>query len=505
MNARDVFRGRSPNTGLASRGTRSEEAAFQALYGAGAGRGAAPPRIDISIRTQARDTLRGEPGLREHGEDTGRPGREMSANSPVAVLDANAHAPAGPPGRFAAMVAPLAPREFLETFHTEKRPVLFRGEEGRFASLIDWEALNALVSTGLLEPRMKLLRDGTPTPVVHCRAPLFGHGRRSGRYPRAQVLDDRRLTAMLRRGTTLVLNDIQEYHPPIGALADDLERSLGSYAHVNLYASWQPTRGFATHWDHHDVFVLQVTGRKRWHLFGETRRFPMEWDTAANVEVPATQVWNEVLGSGDVLYIPRGWWHDARTDAPAGEQGAGSLHLTCSVDPLTGLDVLEWLKAELAEREIFRRDLPLWSHSDDSGRHFAELRNAIVAGLDGDLARRLRDHFRTTWSERPAVRLDRYIEPWNSPNWSECEIRLRAVRHAAIGHEEDGATIVFEADGYAWRFDRICLELLGPLVDAGHMKVGELRRIAPERFSPAFVEGFAKLLIEEGMATARLP
>ena len=58
------------------------------------------------------------------------------------------------------------------------------------------------------------------------------------------------------------------------------------------------------------------------------------------------------LNDGDVLYIPRGWWHEA---FPLGEP---SLHLTVSLTPPTAMDYLGWVMARLRNHAELRASLP---------------------------------------------------------------------------------------------------------------------------------------------------
>ena len=395
------------------------------------------------------------------------------------------------------IVRPLSTQEFLDTRYRDKRPVQFRSESPRFASLCTWEGLNALLSSGLGQSRMSLFRDGKLIPERYYTTPDFGHGWRRRRAGEV-LLDDRRMTAFLRKGATVVLRGIEDFIPSVRPLVDAFEDTLGSYTGVNLYASWAATRGFATHWDDHDVFVLQVAGAKRWHLYGETRRFPLVQDSEANVKPPPERVWSEVLEAGDVLYIPRGWWHDARTEAADGADGAGSLHLTCGVHSVTGLDLVAWLSGRLARHEAFRRDLPL--PSDETGdAHYAMLRELVLDELRGDPGRKFREHLRATWSERPRTTLGPYLEPWKSPDWERHGIRLRGAGNATLEHNSDGDAVL-EANGYRWTFDPRCMELIIPLIRGGTVRVGAFRDAVPEGVPASLADAFLRLLVERGIA-----
>jgi hypothetical protein len=86
-----------------------------------------------------------------------------------------------------------------------------------------------------------------------------------------------------------------------------------------------------------DALVLQVEGRKRWRLYDavvEQPRPDLKFKpTAAEIGEPFVDF---VLEAGDLLYLPSGLVHEARTlgGGEEEEEGAGppSLHLTLGVE-----------------------------------------------------------------------------------------------------------------------------------------------------------------------------
>ncbi|MEU9499710.1 cupin domain-containing protein [Streptomyces sp. NPDC048196] len=55
-----------------------------------------------------------------------------------------------------------------------------------------------------------------------------------------------------------MIDAIDELHEPVADLAQHLEGWLRTHVQVNAYASWSAQEGFGTHWDDHDVIVVQV-------------------------------------------------------------------------------------------------------------------------------------------------------------------------------------------------------------------------------------------------------
>ncbi|WP_307820631.1 JmjC domain-containing protein [Streptomyces silvae] len=65
-------------------------------------------------------------------------------------------------------------------------------------------------------------------------------------------------------------------------------------------------------------------------------------------------LWAGTVRPGDVLHIPRGYWHRAGRDG----RGSGhSLHMTFGFTTRTGASWLSWLADRSREQELFRHDL----------------------------------------------------------------------------------------------------------------------------------------------------
>jgi hypothetical protein len=78
-------------------------------------------------------------------------------------------------------------------------------------------------------------------------------------------------------------------------------------------------------------------------------------DVARNDEAPDEVVWAGTMQPGDVMHIPRGWWHQATRE----EAGEGfSLHVTFSITKRTPIAYLRWLADRALEDVELRRDLP---------------------------------------------------------------------------------------------------------------------------------------------------
>jgi len=262
-----------------------------------------------------------------------------------------------------------------------RAPLLTRhGDLDRdFTDLLDAIAIDELVSRrGLRTPFLRMAKDGTVLP-----ASRFTRGGGAGAGVTDQAADDRILTE-LNGGSTLVLQGLHRTWPPLVEFATDLAGELGHPVQVNAYITPPENRGFAAHYDVHDVFVLQVAGHKRWHVHEPVVRNPLPdqpWQqhrTAVASRAAEQPLIDVVLEPGDSLYLPRGYLHSA--DA----LGEISIHLTVGVHPVTRHHLVQQLVARALDDPALRTSLPMAVDLGDSQVLAPEL-SATVSALAAHL------------------------------------------------------------------------------------------------------------------------
>ncbi len=241
--------------------------------------------------------------------------------------------------------------------------------EDRLLDRMGWQDINQMMRENrLTAPRLRLCKNGQTIPKgdYTCQ-----HTLRRGTTIRTIV--EEKFYALLRDDATLVIDSIDQLHRPLDDFCAHLEKKFQTALQVNAYMSWGEARGFDTHWDDHDVIILQVEGRKNWFLFGETRKYPLYTDLHSKENTAPTDcVWNEIIQKGDILFIPRGHWHHAvALQEP-------SLHLTFGFAANTGLQVIDWLKEKSVAHEAVRQDVPFLESSEECTIYWTTLKNTLL-------------------------------------------------------------------------------------------------------------------------------
>jgi hypothetical protein len=224
------------------------------------------------------------------------------------------------------------------------------------------------------------------------------------------------------------------------------------------------------HWDDHDAFIIQIAGRKRWRLHGITRRSPLQRDVELPPRPEGEPVDDFLLEDGDVLYVPRGHWHDV---SAVGEE---SLHLTIGFNAATGVDLVAWLADQVRADELFREDLPRFAGPGDRTKRAAQLRQQITDLMTDDLVDRFLADRDAQAPAHPHVGL-----PWSAtaellPPGDGFEVRLLAPRAAL----EDGeGTVALVAAGKRLVFAAIARPVLAALLDGSPHGIRALAEAVP--------------------------
>lgn len=264
--------------------------------------------------------------------------------------------------------------------------------EGKAAALFGWPQLNAaLAEHRLAPPRLRLERAGGDAT-----AGLF-KSRRSRRGATLLDLDPAVLMERLREGATLIVDAVNELSPPLQALCAGLSAEFVASCQANMYACWGTTQGFDVHWDDHEVFVVQVEGRKEWALYGVTEASPTRRGAGLQANPPETPTERIVLEPGDVLYLPRGYWH-----AAVG-LGGPTMHLTIGLTRKSASDFLHWLADEMLDAAEVRADLPFEAGERATSERIAAVLGRLAQAEPQALARRYRRHVEAMLVQRPAL------------------------------------------------------------------------------------------------------
>ncbi len=265
--------------------------------------------------------------------------------------------------------------------HWGREPLLARAvDAGGFRDLLDLDGVDELLSRrGLRTPFIRLARNGA---VVDSRS-FTGPGG-VGAEIADQVRDDR-VAALFGEGTTVVLQALHRTWPAVADFAVALSTELGHPVQANAYVTPPSSRGFSAHYDVHDVFVLQLAGRKHWTIHAPVHADPLRsqpWNDHAGAvaarardDAPAIDT---VLEPGDALYLPRGWLHAATA------LGGVSAHLTVGVHVVTRYALVEALTALVADDPRLRASLPLGIDVADPEQlapHLDAVREALADAL----------------------------------------------------------------------------------------------------------------------------
>jgi bifunctional lysine-specific demethylase and histidyl-hydroxylase NO66 len=247
-----------------------------------------------------------------------------------------------PAAALARLVAPIPRGQFIETYW-EQRPLWIPRPLPRWCKQLP---LAANLDDLLLHSTAKDVR------IVRTQ-----HGT-LGEADVVQTGDGRVNMAAVYRayhdGWTIIINAVDGKVPGISRLAAELSESISHKVGINLYFTPPHAQGFALHMDGHDVFILQLSGRKRWRVLPPAVALPLEEQEAPRLDRAGPPLITATLEAGHILYIPRGFSHESATASGA------SLHLTIGIHAIRWIDLIQEAVLAAAEREVaLRRSLSI--------------------------------------------------------------------------------------------------------------------------------------------------
>jgi ribosomal protein L16 Arg81 hydroxylase len=306
------------------------------------------------------------------------------------------------------LITPVDPAIFLEDYWEKKPLVLKRNDRSRYRGLFSTADVDFVLSS-LSRPvagqttMASLIVNGQVVPVSLSDELHNGTGM---------------VNTLLRRfvcGATLLIERVERFSDSLLLLCQNLERSLRARIGVNLYLTPESAQGFKAHFDPHDVFIVQISGGKRWRLYGSPLPLPLAGMPPLLSSDALGDPEEVEVEEGDLLYIPRGCVHEAHTGA------THSLHLTVGITTPKWVDVVAEALADAAARdERFRRSLPaVVVGGDDKLSSIADQFSALVAVLAETDVAAVFDRVGERWEKPPTPSLSDVLGGPSSEKLSE--------------------------------------------------------------------------------------
>jgi ribosomal protein L16 Arg81 hydroxylase len=254
-------------------------------------------------------------------------------------------------------IGPNGSDDFYKTHFEKKALIVSRNEPDRYRDLLSVAKIDTLLAS----------RDFHADDLDMARAnPQISREQ----FVLANGFADRGSVANLyQEGATLILPHLHQADLGLKSFCRAMESIFSSHVQTNIYLTPPNNQGFRTHYDDHDVFVLQVEGEKLWRLYDQSVDKPYRGEGFNPEHVqPGELVEEFVLKAGDCAYVPRGLMHDAQAQGEA-----DSLHITVGMIVKTWADLMLEAVSEVALRHPeFRQSLPPGYARADFDRSIAQ-------------------------------------------------------------------------------------------------------------------------------------
>ncbi|MGB5131946.1 MAG: cupin domain-containing protein [Steroidobacteraceae bacterium] len=275
---------------------------------------------------------------------------------------------------FAEFIAPFDAADFRAKYYGN-RPVHIQRNAGGHPDLLPWSRFNEVLA---ITPYWN---EDTLKVFFKSRAALRENycDTTDLRAGTSAPVNPAKVKALLGLGASLVANQLHRVCPEVGAVAGMLEHEFAARVSANVYCSFKGVQAFKTHYDLHDVFAVQAEGEKTWRIYESRADAPVaplppgdeieKWLTESRGKL----LFEAHMKPGDVLYLPRGQYHDALTGSQA------SLHVTFGVSAATGLALFKLLESAVTQESEFRAYLPDARRDPDLRERLARLADRIRA------------------------------------------------------------------------------------------------------------------------------
>ena len=267
--------------------------------------------------------------------------------------------------KFKELIAPIDQDIFYSEYY-EKKPLLIkRGFFNFYNNLLNINDIDSFLRLDNLNFKdFKLLHNNQTVPLTF-------YSNSSG-----TAIDTQKLQDYKKKGALIVINNINRKIQKIADFLEPIESELKTSFQCNCYISPENSHGFKAHYDTHDVFALQIYGKKTWEIYNPDEYLPCKIDNKELdflTEDKLTPLMTIELEQGDLLYIPRGFYHKAFTT------NHSSAHIALNYSLIFGYKLISTLGKELHVNDFFRKTYP--SNGFEKEIYITEFKKELIDSI----------------------------------------------------------------------------------------------------------------------------
>merc|ERR1719494_488669 len=175
-----------------------------------------------------------------------------------------------------------------------------------------------------------------------------------------QITVEKAEKLMKEKKATFQFHQPQRYADLLWNMLEKLESNFGSLVGSNVFITPADSQGLAPHCDDVEIFVMQMEGEKNWKVYKPQVELSRDYTQDLPQDSLGPPIMDITLEVGDLLYLPRGFIHQAKT---VGDHH--STHLTLSTyQANTWGDfmqhaVTQAIENALEDDKTFREGLPV--------------------------------------------------------------------------------------------------------------------------------------------------
>ena len=169
---------------------------------------------------------------------------------------------------------------------------------------------------------------------------------------------------LVSKGASIILNEIERYSVELLSLTNSFQKITHGRCQANLYFSMKSHQALGPHCDNHDVFAIHFEGKKVWNIYETIEKNPInhpifKYNEEERIKKAGKIIDQVTLKPGDLLYIPRGQYHDAL----ASENGV--VHIAFGLTYLKPIDFMSSIWDKFIINEFMRSDIKEDSSSQE--------------------------------------------------------------------------------------------------------------------------------------------